>query len=119
VPAVAVGITTTRLGWGPSVEAAAGCGLALAGMVVGILHVRIATDGKQPLATRVLLAIAGASIFVGMVLAGVYALRGSTTLFPWLGIPQMRMLHGTVNAMGFGLCGVLAWRRVAHERGTS
>ena len=118
VPAVAVGITTTRLGWGTSVEAAAGCGLALAGMVVGILHVRIATDGKQPLATRALLAIAGGSIFIGMVLAGVYALRASTTLFPWLGIPQMRMIHGTVNAMGFGLCGVLAWRRVARERGT-
>jgi hypothetical protein len=87
-------------------------------MAVGILHVRIAMDGKQPLATRALLGLTGVSLFIGMVLAGVYALRASTTLFPWLGIPQMRMLHGTVNAVGFGLGGVLAWRRVARERVT-
>jgi hypothetical protein len=116
VPAVALGITMTQLGWGTSFEAAAGCGLALAGMAVGILHVRVATDGVRPLPTRVLLAIAGVSLFVGMVLAAVYALRASTTVFAWLGIPQMRMLHGTINAIGFGLCGVLGWRRVARER---
>jgi hypothetical protein len=113
VPAVAVGITTTQLGAGPSIEAAAGCGLALAGMVVGILHVRIASDSTQSLVTRALLAIAGVSLFIGMVLAGLYAMRAFVTPFPWLGIPQMRMLHGTVNALGFGLCGVLAWRRLA------
>jgi hypothetical protein len=116
VPAVAIGITTTRLGWGPNLEAAAGCGLALAGMAVGILQVRIATDGKQTLRTRTLLALAGVSLFIAMVLAAVYALRSSGASFPWLGIPQMRMLHGTINALGFGLCGVLAWRRMARER---
>jgi hypothetical protein len=118
VPAVALGITITQLGGGTSVEAAAACGLAFAGMVVGILHVRIAMDGRQPLPTRALLAIAGGSLFVGMVLAAVYALRVSTTVLPWLGIPQMRLLHGTTNAIGFGLCGVLAWRRMARERGS-
>jgi hypothetical protein len=116
VPAVAVGITTTQLGAGPSVEAAAGCGLALAGMVVAILHVRIALDGGHAPIARVLLAIAGVSLFIGMVLAALYAMRAFITPFPWLGIPQMRMLHGTVNAIGFGLCGVLGWRRVARER---
>ncbi|MGH7944852.1 MAG: YndJ family transporter [Opitutaceae bacterium] len=116
VPAVAVGITMTQLGAGPSVEAAAGCGLALAGMVVGILHVRIATDGRQPITTRLLLAIAGVSLFIGMVLAALYAMRAFVAPFPWLGIPQMRMLHGTVNALGFGGCGVLAWRRMARGR---
>jgi hypothetical protein len=82
-------------------------------MVVGILHVRIASDSTQSLVTRALLAIAGVSLFIGMVLAGLYAMRAFVTPFPWLGIPQMRMLHGTVNALGFGLCGVLAWRRLA------
>lgn len=113
VPAVAVGITTTQLGVGPSIEAAAGCGLALAGMVVGILHVRLATDSRQPLATRALLAVAGVSLFVGMVLAALYAMRAFVAPLPWLGVPQMRMLHGSINAVGFGLCGVLAWRRMA------
>jgi hypothetical protein len=112
VPAVALGITLTHLGWGMAAEKAASCGLALAGMVVGVLHVRLAVDSKRDLATRALLAVAGLSIFVGMVLAATYALRGSVAL-PALDIPQMRMVHGTINALGFGLCGVLAWRRMA------
>lgn len=110
VPAVAIGITVTQLGGGPTVESAAGCGLALAGMAVGILHVRIATDSRMPFATRALLAIAGVALFIGMVLAGLYAMRAFVTVFPGLGIPQMRLVHGTINALGFGLCGVLGWR---------
>lgn len=113
VPAVALGITATQLGWGTSLETAAGCGLALAGMVVGVLHVRLAIDGRQDVTTRVLLGVAGAALCLGMVLALLYALRTSALALPWLGIPQMRMLHGTINALGFGLCGLLAWRRVA------
>ncbi|MEO6244024.1 MAG: YndJ family transporter, partial [Opitutaceae bacterium] len=58
VPAVALGITFTQLGWGSSLETAFGCGLALAGMIVGVLHVRLAVDGRQALATRVLLGVA-------------------------------------------------------------
>jgi hypothetical protein len=113
VPAVAIGISATQLGAGPSIEAAAGCGLALAGMVVGTLHVRISTDPNQSMATRALLAIAGVSLFIGMMFALLYAMRAFVAPFPWLGIPQMRMLHGTLNALGFGLCGVLGWRRFA------
>jgi hypothetical protein len=110
VPAVALGITATQIGAGRSFEAAAGCGLALAGMAVGILHVRYASDSRQPIATRVLLAVAGVSLFIAMVLATAYAVRAFTTPFPGLGIPQMRLIHGTINAVGFGLCGVLGWR---------
>jgi hypothetical protein len=110
VPAVAAGITATQLGWGGSFETAAGCGLALAGMAVAILHVRIALEAKRAIATRILLGVTGASLFLAMVLAASYALRNSGFTLAWLGIPQMRMLHGTINAFGFGLCGVLAWR---------
>lgn len=116
VPAVAAGITATQLGWGGSLEAAAGAALALAGMAIAILQVRIALEAKRPLAARVLLGIAGGSLFVAMVLAGSYALRRSGIALPWLGIPQMRMLHGTLNALGFGLCGVLGWRRMQAGR---
>jgi hypothetical protein len=112
VPAVALGITANQLKWGTSLETAAGVGLALAGMVVAILHVRIALDAKRELMARVLLGVAGVSLFFGMFLAACYALRSSGIAPAWLGIPQMRMLHGTVNALGFGFCGVLAWRRM-------
>ena len=110
VPAVALGITATQLGAGPSVEAGAGCGLALAGMAVGILHVRIASDRGKAAGTRALFAIGGISLFIAMVLAGVYAAREFITPLPSLGIPQMRLFHGMLNALGFGLCSVLAWR---------
>lgn len=140
VPAVAVGITTTQLGWGPAIEAAAGCGLAVAGALVAILHVRIAMDlpallraeqsgafgvrrkqnatnpSAAPLQlsiTRWLFAVAGVCLFFGVALAAIYASRAFVAPLPWLDIPWMRALHGTVNAFGFGLCGVLAWRRVA------
>lgn len=112
VPAVAAGITATQIGWGTSLEKAAGCGLALAGMAVGVLQVRIAVDGGRDLMTRVLLGISGAALFVGMVFAMLYALRSTVVLVPGLELPQMRMWHGTINAIGFGLCGVLGWRRV-------
>lgn len=110
VPAVAVGITATQLGWGSTLETAAGAGLALVGMAVAILHVRIALEAARPAITRVWLGLAGVSLFFAMVLAGLYAIRSVALPFPWLGVPQMQMLHGTLNAFGFGLCGALGWR---------
>jgi hypothetical protein len=111
VPATALGITATQLGWGTSLETGAGCGLALAGMAVGVLKVRLALDAKrQELRVRVLMAVAGTTLFLAMVLAGAYALRGAWAVAPWLGLPQMRLLHGSLNALGCGLAGVLAWR---------
>ncbi len=116
VPAVAVGITASQLGWGPALETATGTGLALAGAIVGVLHVRVACREPLPGPARALLAIAGVSLCCGMILAGLYALRAYVSPFPWLGIPQMRALHGTINALGFGLCGVLGWRAAMAER---
>ncbi len=115
VPAVAMGITMTQLGWTPAFEAAAGCGLALAGISVGILHVRWAMDADDsPMPSRVLLGISGAAVFFAMLLAVAYAIRAFATPLPWLGLPQMRAIHGTLNGIGFGLCGVLGWRLRMH-----
>lgn len=113
VPAVAAGIMTTQFGWGPAFEGAAGCGLALAGGAVAVLHVRLGTERSTgALVTRVLFFVAGVSLFFGMVLAAAYAVRGvSGTTMAWLSVPWMRAVHGTANAVGFGLCGVLAWSR--------
>jgi len=110
VPAVAFGITATQLGWSPTIEAGAGCGLALAGMAVAVLHVRLALDARWSIPARLLLGVAGASLFFGMMLAALYAARAFSAPVSWLDLPQMRAVHGTVNALGFGLCGVLGWR---------
>jgi hypothetical protein len=111
VPAVALGITVTQLGASPAIEAAAGCALALSAMAVAILHVRWAWD-NQTAATgsRILLGISGASLFFAMALSVAYASRAFVSFLPWLGLPQMRAIHGTLNAIGFALCGALGWR---------
>jgi hypothetical protein len=115
VPMVALGITFTQLGWGATIEAAAGCGLALAGMAVAILQVRFALDSSEATRARVLLAIAGISLFLGMTFAALYAVRAFTVPISGLGLPQMRLVHGSLNAIGFGLCGVLGWRLVKQK----
>jgi hypothetical protein len=113
VPAVAAGIVATQLGAGEAFEAAAGVALALAGGAVGALHVQLAGAEKTlPGFARALLGIAGAALIVAMLLAAMYALRGSLAGAPWLGLPQMRAWHGTINAVGFALCAVLGWRLV-------
>ncbi len=117
VPAVAAGITATQLGWGLSLERAAACGLALTGMAVAILQVRIALESRFALGNRLLLGVGGAALFVGMVFAVLYALRGTIAGSTWLDLPQMRLIHGTINAIGFALCSVLGWRRLGQERG--
>lgn len=111
VPALAFGVTATRLGWGTSLESAAGCGLALAGMIVGMLQVRIALDVRGAVLTRTLLIVSGASLFVGLAFGAAYAVRGSVAL--GLASPQMHLIHGSVLAFGFGLAGVLGWRGMA------
>lgn len=110
VPAVALGIVATQSGSGPAIESAAGWGLGLAGMIVAIFHVRIGLEAKIPTTARALFVTAGASLFFGMALAEVYAMRAYAAPLPWLDLPWMRALHGTLNALGFGLAGVLAWR---------
>jgi hypothetical protein len=113
VPAVAAGVSLTQLGWGPAVESAAGCGLALAGGVLAVLHVRLAMERKTGSGLqRGLFFVAGVSLFFAMTLAAAFAARGFLApTMPWLTVPWMRAVHGTVNALGFGLCGVLAWGR--------
>lgn len=114
VPAVALGITTSQLGWSRAIEAGTGSGLALAGMAVAVLHVRLALDAKWPVLARLGLGVAGVSLFFAMVLALGYAGRAfMPAAAAVLTIPHMQAFHGTLNVLGFGLCGVLAWRAVA------
>lgn len=115
VPAVAMGITATQLGFGPAFECAAGVGLALSGMAIAVLTVRLGTERVGSWIARGLFVIAGTSLFLGMILAGCYALRSVAMPLPWLGIPAVRALHGTLNALGFGLGNVLAWTLAANR----
>jgi hypothetical protein len=103
VPAVAVGITSSQLGWSPLAEAFAGGLLAKSAGLDGALHVRLAFRRGNSAAVPALFAIAGGSLLFGMFLAESHAARFFALPFPWLNVPWRRALHGTANALGFAL----------------
>ena len=107
IPLVAIGITTTQLRWGTPLEVLAAWVLGGSGLIVACLLVRQAlVSGPY---VRVLWSIAGASLAGSMVLAILYGSRPFAAV-AWLDIPHMRALHGTANAFGFALCGLVGAR---------
>ncbi len=71
-----------------------------------------------PIEARPWLVASGTSIVVGMVLACVYG-WGEYVGAELIDIPQMARFHGTLNALGFGFCGLRAARLIASRRPTS
>ncbi len=121
VPLVAVGITATQLGAGSLIECLAAWVMATGGTLTAYLLLRLALRRGQPLVVRCLWVIAAISLFGSMVLAALYGTRFYVSV-QWLDIPWMRALHGTANALGFGLAGLVAWtfaRRGAEDQTSS
>ena len=108
VPLVALGITTTQLGFAPLIEAFAVWLTSLAGLLVAMLHVRLACESHLSAGTRVCFAFCGIALAGSMILSAMYGARFYWHL-EWLDLPWMRALHGTANALGFGLVGVFGW----------
>lgn len=107
VPFVAAGITAS-----PALEAVAGTTFALAVILVAVAFLRTAGSVRddEP-AAAALLSMAGLSITVAMTLAVAYAVGqwiGPRTV----GVATMIPTHGLLNAFGFALPAVLAWRRL-------
>lgn len=109
VPLVAVGITCTHFGVLKFVEPFGVAVLVLGALSVAVSQVWRGLERQRSILTRIGFLISGASLFAAMVLALGFGLR---YLIPNLALtmPQMWMIHGTLNAVGFGLCGILAWR---------
>ena len=61
-----------------------------------------------------LLGISALSLTAGMTLVAAYAI-GEFTQRDWLLIPQMTRFHGTANALGFALCGLLGWTLASNQ----
>lgn len=101
IPLVAIGIT-----YSPLLELVSAWITAAAGIVVALgLLQRARFLANLP---ALLFALCGASLLAGMVFAGAYALSEYRGV-PWPDIVSMVSLHGTVNALGFGLLGAWAW----------
>jgi hypothetical protein len=103
---VAIGITVTQVGGSPYFEMAGAWLMALTGIGAALLQIKLAMLGHIPLKIRLLWLCSAMALVAGMALAGLY---GSRFVAPvsWLNIPMMRALHGTLNAVGYGLLGVL------------
>jgi hypothetical protein len=111
IPAVALGITLTQFGAPAWIETAAATIMASGGMVLAVWHIGLAFEKNNPLPRRIgQLGIAGC-LFLGMTLALLYGWRTYFPL-PFLSIPWMYALHGSVNTLGVGVLGVWVWSRV-------
>jgi energy-converting hydrogenase Eha subunit A len=108
VPLVAVGITATQLKYSQIVESAAAWLMAAAGTLSGWIYLQLAHNRSRPRLARMLWGIAALSLMASMVFAAVYGTRFFLPM-QWLDIPWMRALHGTANALGFGLAGIVGW----------
>jgi hypothetical protein len=66
----------------------------------------------RPRLAQVFIAISAASVLFAMVLAAVWAI-GEFPLQPFVHLDEMARLHGTANAFGFVLCGLVGWTLAA------
>jgi len=100
---VAIGIASSRV-----IESVAAIVLASGISVFAVAAIaRVARSPRGP-ASRTLLGLSALSAIVAMVLAVTYAvggLFGTSTV----SVEGMERTHGVINALGYGLCGVLAW----------
>ncbi len=108
---VAAGITTTKLTDNVIVESILASAYALVVLAFSVCQCHLAVRLRS-----VLLGISSVALFTGMLLALAYALRPFLPL-PWLHIPRMWALHGSLQALGFVGIGFLAWMRIAGETG--
>ncbi len=109
VPLVAAGITCTHFGVLRFVEPFGVTVLVLGAVGVAVSQIRLGLEKKCGVLARLGFVVSGVSLLAAMLLALGFGLR---YVFPNLALtmPQMWAIHGTLNAFGFGLCGILAWR---------
>jgi hypothetical protein len=109
-PLVAVGITVS-----PIVEVVGAIVLAVGAIGCALVQLSVAASAKHRVAS-LLLACSALALLWGISLAGIYAV-GEFRGLPWPSIPEMVSLHGSVNALGFGLLGTWAWTLEARRSG--
>jgi hypothetical protein len=103
---VAAGITLAR--FTPAIEVAAAVLFAASMLALAALVLLVVVPAMRDRPAQMLLAVSAASLLVTMLLAGGYAL-GRFASVPLIDIPRMVQFHGWLNALGFVLCGLLAW----------
>lgn len=105
MPLVAAGITLgSQSGLARGMEVGGSAILAAGLLALAALQALYVAPRMRSRWAGRLLRISSLSLLVSMPLALGYGLR-----LPGLGIPQMLAWHGRLNALGFALCGLVAW----------
>jgi hypothetical protein len=108
-PIVAIGFTT-----GAAVPQVTGAILLTLGVwIVAGLTAAVVAPRTADAGARALLTVSALTVVVPMVLAVFWA-AGQHYDVPALDVPAMARVHGTLNALGFSLAGLLGW--VARDR---
>jgi len=103
-PVVAAGFTT-----GSAVFQIGGATLLAGGLwLLAAVTLAVVAPATAPGAARVLLRISALAVVAPMVLAVSWA-AGQHLDVPAFDIPTMARIHGTINAFGFSLAGLLGW----------
>ena len=82
------------------------------GLATGMVRVAL---GNVNLVARTLLLLSSGCIVAGMALAASWAL-GEYPLQSFVELGRMERVHGTLNAIGFGICGLIGWSSVNEEK---
>lgn len=91
----------------------AGAVVLTAGLfVLAWLTLRMVVPSASDAVGRALLIVSSVAVFVPMLLAVQWAV-GWNFSTPALSIPAMARTHGVLNAVGFSLCGIIGWLRIA------
>ncbi|MGE5334430.1 MAG: YndJ family transporter [Nitrososphaerota archaeon] len=112
---VAAGITLAQLTEWRAPESTAAVLLTLSLMMVATLSLRYIVPTTRTAPARALLVISGSAVLLTMAIAAIYAVGSATGAWA-IPIARMIAIHGWLNALAFGLCGLLGWRlRLARE----
>ena len=106
---VAAGITLTQVTGKDILESAAAALLALSLIAVGLLSLRFIIPNTALLPAKGLILVSSTAVCFTMLSAGAYALGNATGAWA-ITIDQMIAIHGWINALIFGFCGLLGWR---------
>jgi hypothetical protein len=104
---VATPLLAAGFAFSPRLQVGAAFAVSLAVAAIGLLQLG-AVRTLRSRGARVLLVISSSAVVAAMALSAVYAL-GEFLRTGWLSIPEMARTHGLLNALGFVLCGLLAW----------
>ena len=113
---VATGITVTQVTGMHWLESGAGTLFALCLIMIALINLRCIVPTTTSLLARMLLIISSSAVVFTMLVAGVYTVGAATRLWT-ITISQMILIHGWINALVFGLCGLLGWRLRSTQEG--